>query len=518
MNFQNLLLNLAKGDEPDLTSLVTKRKNGPPVQQLLPSEQALTDMHAGADLAHGASEHQSSGGAGKAALGGALQGLQNITQPTNFAPEPFTQGNPLRERAIGLATQGIDDYRGLQYGGEVQDGETVTVGEDGEETVKKTPDGRVLVFPNAADAHPRGGGYTTPQGPVSMDTPEQSTEDDDIVGNTAGWGSPPAKSLIQRDIDLTPPSLNQQLQDAMVIKKGSAWKNFGAALIQGVDNSLNHKNNPVRSYDEIKRDRKVAALLPRIQLQNQQAKMEQDSLDNAATRRLKEAQAGYYDQRPGIEQNKVDARTTASSKNNLTRQYNSLPSYSENDPDDQAFGDVFAKEFGYRPLEKNAETKSEQLTDQRNGQVYIIQTDKQGGRKIIKLTKDDDTPFTIETKEQLASGDKAKQRELQKLIADGRNVTAVRAAEINAGSRKDVANINQAGATARLVMKNPQQATLTLAAIPNHVKPIKGESPDTYKQRQRDAQKAFWNSLSDELKQQIPDPAPVTMGENGVNP
>lgn len=247
-----------------------------------------------------------------------------------------------------------------------------------------------------------------------------------------------------------------------------------------------------RSWNE---EREAAQKLPLLQ---QQAKLAGEELDATAKRDLTKAQSDYYSGRNDVTQKAIEQRANVAEMNNLTRQYNAAPSYSESDLDDKAFGDRFEKVYHYRPLEKNADTKSEQLINQSDGQVYIIQTDKQGGQKVLKLTLEDGSPFTIQTKEQLTSADKAKQRELQKLIADNRNVTSVNVANINAGSRRDVAGINQAGATGRADMKSATDAAKVIAAIRQNAP--KGATPEQIQQKVD----AYLQSLPADVRSKLP--------------
>ena len=149
------------------------------------------------------------------------------------------------------------------------------------------------------------------------------------------------------------------------------------------------------------------------------------------------------------QQDAVIQRANKAEIDSLNRQYNSLPKYDENDPDDRAFGDAFQKTFGYRPPSKNAKTKSEQVIDNRDGQVYLLQTDEQGNEKVIRLTKDDGSPFKVESNQMLASSDREKQRMLQEKLQHSRNITALKVAEINYKGRVDTANITQTGANSR---------------------------------------------------------------------
>jgi hypothetical protein len=276
----------------------------------------------------------------------------------------------------------------------------------------------------------------------------------------------------------------------------SKWyKNAGIIAAQIVSNMFNPQNQvPIQSWGQQKKQNHIKSALETLQPLEQLQKVQQDKAYRKAQTADLLAKPVDRDAARQQKADAADARAKGATQSNLTRQYNGLPSYSEADPDDKVFGDAFEQTFGFRPLEKNADTKSEQIADQKTGQVYLIQTDKQGRSKVVKLMIDDETPFTIETKEQLASGDKAAQRKLQSLIADNRNVTSLKVAQINAGSRKEVANINQGGATSRANVKTAADAAKVLAAIAASAP--KGSTPEQIQQKQQ----AYTDSLPSEIR------------------
>ena len=79
--------------------------------------------------------------------------------------------------------------------------------------------------------------------------------------------------------------------------------------------------------------------------------------------------------------------------------------------------------------------------------MYAVKTDEEGNISVLRLLKDDGTPFIVQTKEQLTSEDKAAQRELDDAKAKARNITDIKIAEIGAQTKIKVATI---GAETRL--------------------------------------------------------------------
>lgn len=283
------------------------------------------------------------GGMGSMAMGalggatGALNGLMSDAQKApQMAPPAFTQGNAIRDNALGRARSGqAVPMRGLRYGGFVEDGEEVVVGEAGIETVKKHPNGDVEVKPvddpeaNARNieagisslqnisqavqdgrrykeppppnlgtirgASPLGGEYTptadasgrepmSGEGGIAMDAPEAMADE--------GSAPPPRRSLldtkriIARNNDgLTDEGVWQAREDVLKedqwkalnepVKK-SKWKDIGMMLLTSLNNQVNNRQDPVRTWGEIKRDEKVGALAPQLQVL-QQRRAEKDA-------------------------------------------------------------------------------------------------------------------------------------------------------------------------------------------------------------------------------------------------
>jgi hypothetical protein len=215
--------------------------------------------------------------------------------------------------------------------------------------------------------------------------------------------------------------------------------------------------------------------------------------DAASAQRMKDAQAHLYEARPGMEANKEAGKDTRSLIAHMTQQYKAQPSFDDSDPDDKAFNDAYEKIAGYRLPNRDAKTKSDQFIDQRDGQVWLRQTDATGHYKYVKVLNNDGSPLTVETKEMRTSGDREAQRQLEKETADNRNVTSIKVANINAASRKYSADTSASTsrystdartqlATITDLNKLSQTRATILAMTPN-----KGENADAFKQRQQNA-------------------------------
>jgi len=94
--------------------------------------------------------------------------------------------------------------------------------------------------------------------------------------------------------------------------------------------------------------------------------------------------------------------------------------------------------------------------------MYTVSKDEAGNVEIHKALKDDNTPWIVTTGPMLKSEDQAKQRDLQQKIADNRNITAVRVADIGAKKGVDVANINQGAITERDTANRHQKLDMWL--------------------------------------------------------
>lgn len=271
MNFSNFLQNLASGGEGlDLTEMIKRKPNAPPTQALLPSESAITDVaHGASEAMIGGSKEGGGESGGMATIGmGALKGLSDYSQkeqPPQIQPMQM-YGNPIRDNAIAKTMMPM---RGLRYGGIVQDGETVIVGEDGQETVTKTPDGQVVVNPT--------------------ETPMPNGIDQTIGGGRGGGISAAPAPSVNPNGSAQQDPLNelysQVIQNSQ--QKPNAWKDFGFGALQGLNNFLNNSNAPIQSYNDVRIARKNAPILSQIRaIEGQRGEQRKAEYEVARTKEI----------------------------------------------------------------------------------------------------------------------------------------------------------------------------------------------------------------------------------------
>ena len=238
------------------------------------------------------------------ALGGLSKGFQNDSSaPMMMQPVAIDPG-----MQVQLAPQTPYNMRGLANGGEVQDGETVTVGEDGKELVHKTADGKVYVLPNP---------QTLVAAQQSTATPEQlgitqTVRGDDNIQNipndpgaSMGMGQPdnyqyagrgtadgqtvtPTQStggkMVPNPADLmggqpgatgasTPTMSPHQQQYADALQQmaiagqvhPNKFKDAAFGALQGFNNAINRINQPIQDYSQMKAQRRMAVIEPQLQ-------------------------------------------------------------------------------------------------------------------------------------------------------------------------------------------------------------------------------------------------------------
>lgn len=181
----------------------------------------------------------------------------------------------------------------------------------------------------------------------------------------------------------------------------------------------------------------------------------------------------------------------------ILRQYEHLPEFRNDDPDN---ADIIAaaKDVGLALPDKDAKHQFKYIVNAATGQTYVDVADATGNRHLQALVNDDGTPFTATTPQMMTATDKKAQRELQERIAKDRNITSVKVAELNAGSREKVAGINQSGASGRTAQTQAVQAAKVLAALEATAPP--GSKPEAIQQKKSQ----YLNSLPPEVRALIP--------------
>jgi len=287
------------------------------------------------------------GGMGSMAMGalggasGALDGIMSDAQNNvgGGIKDNFDSRNPIRDATLARARSGqAVPMRGLRYGGYVAPGEEVLVGEVAPEKVIARPEGGVEVVPLDAPQAMADDPFTAQERGM-MDAPRMSNPERSIgaydgvgygtpayggdgsqrpVGTEAASGisditidegpaPPPRRSLldtkriIARNNDgLTDEGVWQAREDVLKedqwralnepVKK-SKWKDIGMMLLTSLNNQVNNRQDPVRTWGEIKRDEKMGNLAPQVQLV-QQRKAEQAMQAKAQQEaRVRESQA-----------------------------------------------------------------------------------------------------------------------------------------------------------------------------------------------------------------------------------
>lgn len=240
--------------------VIPKKKNAPPVIEMTPSQTAASDVVKGAGTVVAMGQPMLSPSTPVAP--------QNRRQQTNVVsdaefddtstdpPKYDWSGTPI---AYGHDLPGEGGWSGrggrmrqMRTGGVTDPQEPVIVHEG--EKVQGLPNGQVIV------------------------TPQEEVVDADVTADR-----PPAMSLpdtVQQGPNDEGYLQNELLKNMEV--KSSPWKDFGAALIQAGNNHFNNKNEPIRTWGEIQRDKRVAPLAAKLALVRDAKKTRQEAEEKAA--------------------------------------------------------------------------------------------------------------------------------------------------------------------------------------------------------------------------------------------
>ncbi len=316
MDFANLFGSLLTGSSQSDASpwgdmMVGRRKpNQPPTQQLLPSEQGVADMHEGMAGAHEAIHSADAMGASDEGgvtaaqgIGSALKGLGKSLSGNSAPIQPMQMygRNPLAEQLANSGGRPLVKMYG--QGGRLQPGILNLVGDKNGQFIPGVTEGIVgnQVIPSDQTQQllqDKGSqeqrlGSPVPENPVTTPMPNgvQQTENasyqlspDNPTGEV-GSTSPGQQSLLNQQVGAstadTEEGLQAQLLDKMTIKP-SPWKDLGAGLVQAADNFFNHKNEPIKSYGEIKRDREIKPILGKLGVMQSINKGKDDAAWNKA--------------------------------------------------------------------------------------------------------------------------------------------------------------------------------------------------------------------------------------------
>lgn len=288
---------------------------------------------------------------------------------------------------------------------------------------------------------------------------------------------------------------------------GQAWKEAGPntsllGLLGGMGGAGIGSAVSPNYYSDMEKSDLENKLFKRMTLAQQQETFQ-------GKQALTSAQRDYYLGRNPIAQNRIDEQSThnqlidtAKKRSDLMRMYNALPEFDPSDPDNAQMVAAL-KDAGLPALPKTAATKYKYITDAGTGKVYVDQSDKAGNRSLTQLTNDDGSDLQVTTPQMMTADEKKQQNDLRERLAKQGNVTRVKVAQIYAGSRENVANINQQGSNARNLVNSSQKAAQVLAAIDNGP-PLKGEKPEQTAIRKQQARANFIKSLDPEIQKQFP--------------
>jgi len=357
--------------------------------------------------------------------------------------------NPMRENTLARVRSGqAVPMRGLRYGGYVAPGEEVLVGEVAPEKVIARPEGGVEVVPLDAPQAMADDPFTAQERGM-MDAPRMSNPERNIGaydgvgydpnahgGNPYGDGSQrtmgnePVSGISDITIDegSAPPPRRSLLDTKRIIArnndglvdegvwnaredvlkedqwralnepvKKSKWKDIGMMLLTSLNNQVNNRQDPVRTWGEIKRDEKVGALAPQLQVL-QQRRAEKEAQAKAKMQRDLEA-ARIQDYKDDAEYNRrraanMDAETERKANdtvvrertnrmNTVSRMLKDLPEFIPGDPKfsaiEEALGDV-----GLPITQKDAKKKVDLKQDQRTGAWTVILTNPATGQQEVR--------------------------------------------------------------------------------------------------------------------------------------
>lgn len=258
----------------------------PPTTVLTPSQMAASEMLEGAHEADRVIRRGGTGGETSgpsihapieksprpkfntsALLSGIGTGLDNAMKMRNndgFSQGPVIYGNKARYQLKKGYTPPFvepedrsthpfyEPIRGLAQGGIFDEEEEVIVGEHGPEILR---------------AYRGGGGEVQPLDDTGHSEPygvEQTMQGDDTPIQTQ-QGRPDARTLLLGEINNEEKDLYEQLKQAQIVKS-SKWKDVGFGILQGLNNALNHRNDPIQGWGEMKRNNRVAPIAQKISI------------------------------------------------------------------------------------------------------------------------------------------------------------------------------------------------------------------------------------------------------------
>lgn len=424
----------------------------------------------------------------KGLIGGAMQGLfapQEQQMPVKFdmietgqTPPigmiPPSNARPMTRdtmRAIWQKKRGVQmgqPMRGLRYGGKVRKGESVVVGEDGEEIVTRTPHGEVIVTPAEAEARQLNipAEVVAPVAQEEVVVPQQDTSV--LTGTVSDQQISPAEEMYQR--------INT-IQERLAKGKG------------GYDDKK-------KDWKDILRGLGLGALRG---MQNADPRMGIAGMLGAAA-----GGAGVGGVRTGIDRTYDNQMQDEMQLGQLYQQYEPMQQMEvakKKAEQEEALRKANIEIATQKPdLEKYKADTGRMRAE--NDLLYKTETIALGKRKAdeLKIYRD----AIVELKEKGANQYDVRLKQLQEVIDESKRrnqetekdkdldrEARITVAQIAAGSRERVANINQGGQNYRTEIKNDNDGKATLVAIDSAAKP-EGETDEQFNARKNAAKESIY--------------------------
>ncbi|MCA1623675.1 MAG: hypothetical protein LC778_07705, partial [Acidobacteria bacterium] len=221
---------------------------------------------------------------------------------------------------------------------------------------------------------------------------------------------------------------------------------LGRGTVGSVDNTLDERTYKQQREAQALQDYQVAQ------------KMDENNLDlNSRNAEIasKNAQTEYTKTKPELDQQKLDVKQNEMFVRDQQHRarvvasiYNKMQDFDPSDPENTDI--VEQMEFlGLPVFKKEANQQIKYVQDEESGEMFVLSTDKQTGETQAAQIVSNGSPLKLTTKTAVGVRVKDLDRTSREKIATARNRTTIDAAKIGAGSRLEVAKINQQGANSR---------------------------------------------------------------------
>lgn len=253
----------------------------------------------------------------------------------------------------------------------------------------------------------------------------------------------------------------KEYEDALSapVKKQSPFLQALFLALQGSSKIFGNDQTPIQFLGNARHNRRVQEaaeqLAPLQALQDKKTSTERQQTDWEVKHRKDVADAAYAEKRPDFELAKIDqkgkeidSRDAANKMRVVSSLVNKMPDFDPDDPDNEDVVNQL-RELRLPVFKKEANRQIKYVQDEESGEMFVVSTNKQTGETQAQQIASGGQPLKLTTKSVIGMRIKDLDRKSQESIAVARNKTTIDAANINAGSRINVANINQKGATER---------------------------------------------------------------------